>query len=426
MGIVSDLTTLHPKEAAAAVNSLTDEQALAFLYDWDEWARWNQIMPSSLNWQYWLIQAGRGFGKTRTGAETVRKVVEGGQYKRIALVGRTAADCRDTMVEGESGILEVFPPHQRPKYEPSKRRITFHNGVKATTYSAEKPDSLRGPQHDFAWCDELAAWQYEEAWDQLLFGLRLGENPRAVITTTPRPTKIIRELMKDKLTVISRGNTYDNIDNLAPAFLNAIIKKYEGTRLGRQEIEAELLEDNPDALWSRSIIDDLRVRTVPEGVELVHVIVGVDPAVTNNKKSDSTGIVVAAKGSDSHFYVLSDKTTKDTPKEWAGAAIRQYHLWQADKIIGEVNNGGDLVAEVINTVDSTVAFGSVRASRGKIVRAEPISALYEKGIVHHVGIFGELEDEMCDWVPGEKSPDRMDALVWALTELLGSTDIFIA
>jgi phage terminase large subunit-like protein len=425
MGLAQQLSSISPVDAASAISALSDEQALAFLYDWKEWARENQIFPAG-DWQYWLIKAGRGFGKSRTGAESVREAVCGLGCKRIALVGRTAADCRDTMIEGESGLLSVFPPWQRPIYEPSKRRITFHNGAIATAYSAEKPDALRGPQHDFAWCDELAAWKYDEAWDQLLFGLRLGVNPRAVISTTPRPTKIIREILKDPLTVVSSGTTYDNANNLAPSFLNAIIKKYEGTRLGRQEIQAELLEDNPEALWQRGNIDELRVKRIPTDVELVQMVVGVDPAVTSNKTSDSTGIVTAAKGDDGHYYVLGDATLKDTPKKWAGAAIHQYKLWEADYIIGEVNNGGDLVKEVIETVDQTVPFKSVRASRGKTTRAEPISALYEKGLVHHVGVFAKLEDEMCEWMPGEKSPDRMDALVWALTELLGASDILIA
>jgi len=425
-GLAYRLRELEPEAIQSALKLLTPAQALAFLYDWDEWARPSQLYPEGKDWRYWLIKAGRGFGKTRTGAEAVKKVVYSGEAKRIALIGRTAADVRDTMIEGESGLLSVFPPWDQPVYVPSKRRVTFSNGAIATTYSAEEPDMLRGPQHDYGWCDELAAWNYPEAWDQFLFGLRLGRNPRAVITTTPRPTPIIKDLVKDPLTIVTNGSTYENIANLAPAFVSAIIKKYEGTRLGRQEINAEILEDNPDALWQRSMLDDLRLRAVPDMVQLIEVVVGVDPAVTSKQTSDSTGIVVAAKGSDGHYYVLNDATMHDTPKKWASAAIHQFHLWEADRIIGEVNNGGDLVKEVIEAVDHQVPFRGVRASRGKVTRAEPVSALYEKGLVHHIGMFHKMEDEMCDWTPGQKSPDRMDALVWALTELMGATDILIA
>lgn len=408
-----------------ALQWLTDEQAIAMLHTWKEWARPEQLPPAG-DWRYWMIQAGRGFGKTRSGAEWIRDQVENHGRRRIALVGRTAADVRDTMVEGESGLLACFPPWNKPIYEPSKRRVTFSSGAIATTYSGEEPDQLRGPQHDCGWCDELAAWKYADAWDQFLFGLRLGTDPRCVITTTPRPVKLIRELLADPHIVITRGSTFDNRENLAPAFADAILKKYEGTRLGRQEIYAELLNDNPNAMWKRKDIDDRRLHKVPDGVELIRIVVGVDPAVTSKESSDHTGIIVAAEGSDGHYYVLADYTIKDTPKKWCEEAIKAYETWEADRIIGEVNNGGDLIQTVLESIKPDLPYSAVRASRGKVVRAEPISALYEQGKVHHIGSFATLEDQMCDWMPGEDSPDNMDALVWALTELHGDGDVLVA
>jgi len=423
--VIPKLRDLDPGFVDEFLDSLSDEQALAILYSWEEWARPEQLAPPG-SWRYWLIQAGRGFGKTRAGAEWIRDEVTNHKRQRVALIGRTAADVRDTMIEGESGLLSVFPPWQKPKYEPSKRRVTFHTGAIGIAYSGEEPDQLRGPQHDLGWCDELAAWKYEDAWDQFLFGLRIGKDPRCCITTTPRPVKIIRDLLKDVNTIVTRGSTYDNAHNLAPAFLDAIVKKYQGTRIGRQELNAELLEDNPDALWQRKNIDDHRLHKIPDGVNLTRIVVGVDPAVTSNKKSDDTGIVSAAKGDDGHYYVLADDTMKDTPKKWCEQAIKSYHTWEADRIIGEVNNGGDLVQTVLESIDHEIPYSAVRASRGKAVRAEPISSLYEKGLVHHIGNFASLEDQMCDWMPGEKSPDNMDALVWALTELSESTDVLVA
>lgn len=342
--------------------------------------------------------------------------MENGKAHRIALVAPTAADARDTMVEGESGILAISPPWNRPMYEPSKRRLTWPSGAIATLFSAEEPERLRGPQHDTAWCDEIAAWKYpQETWDMLQFGLRLGDDPRCAITTTPRPIPLVRDILNNPSTAVTKGSTYDNISNLAPAFIEVIISRYEGTRLGRQELNAEILDDNPEALWTRDVIENNRVT---KASEMVRIVVGVDPAVTSSSSADDTGIVVAGVDEKHHYYVLGDYTTHATPKKWAHEVIAAYYKHSADRVIGEVNNGGELVEYTLRTIDPMVSYRSVRASRGKQLRAEPVSALYEQGKVHHVGSFPALEDQMCEWVPGEgKSPDRVDALVWALSEL---------
>jgi predicted phage terminase large subunit-like protein len=365
------------------------------------------------------VLAGRGFGKTRTGAEWVRDQIENHGRRRVALVAPTAGDARDVMVEGESGLLSIYPPSKKPLYEPSKRRITFANGALATTYSADEPERLRGPQHDSAWCDEGAAWNYpEDAWDMLQFGLRLGNNPQVCFTTTPKPIPLVRQLLKSSTTAVTRGTTYENRANLAEPFFQEIVSKYEGTRLGRQELNAEVLEDVEGALWERSWIDATRMASIKPR-DLQRIVVAIDPAVTNTEDSDDTGIVVAAKGADGRGYVLDDATCRMSPDGWARRAVGILSERQGDRIIAEVNNGGDLVERVVRTVDSRVPYKAVHASRGKITRAEPIAALYEQGKISHVGSFPQLEDEMCTYtgLPGEKSPNRMDALVWALSEL---------
>ncbi len=408
---------LSADDLAAWVAELSDEEAQALLFDWSFWARPSQLAPEG-DWVIWLIQAGRGFGKTRTGAEWVRGEIQSGRRGRMALVARTAADTRDVMVEGESGLLAISPPWFRPKYEPSKRRLTWPNGALATLYSADEPDLLRGPQHDGFWADELAAWRFVDAWDQLMFGLRLGQDPRGVVTTTPRPTKIVRELAAAATTRVTRGSTKDNAANLAQSFLAKIVEKYQGTRLGRQELEGEILDDNPGALWKRAQIEEHRVVSAPQ---LARVVVGVDPAVTSREDSDLTGIVAAGRDNQSpaHFYVLEDASLIDTPMGWAHQVVKTFSTQEGDRVVAEVNNGGDLVEAVVRSVDPNIPYTAVHATRGKQVRAEPIAALYEQGRVHHVGAFPELEDQMCDWDPltSTKSPDRMDALVWALTEL---------
>lgn len=358
--------------------------------------------------------------------------VEAG-YRRIALIGPTAADCRDVMVEGESGIVSVASGRARgkegkigckpsplgvPLYEPSKRRVTWPNGAIATTYSADEPDRLRGPQHDAAWADEPAAWKYAtDAWDMLMFGLRLGDNPRVVATTTPRPIQLVRDLLALPGTVVTRGRTADNAANLAPQFLEQIVGKYEGTRLGRQELEGELLDDVPGALWARAQLDALRVNAAPD---LIRIVVAIDPAMTSGEKADETGIVAAGKGSDDHWYVLADRSCRESPDTWARRAIGLNSDLGGDRIIAETNNGGEMVEHTLRTIDPLIPYKAVHASRGKRVRAEPIAALYEQGKVHHLGSFPQLEDQMCNFVPDDfdGSPDRVDALVWAMTELM--------
>jgi phage terminase large subunit-like protein len=554
---------------------LTPEHAYRILYDWQVWARptmrrpdgtYTGQLPPPGSWRVWLFLAGRGAGKTRAGAEWVRAEVESGRRGRLALIGPTAADVRDVMVDGESGIRTISPAETRPVYQPTRRRLYWpHNGATALLYSAEEPDRLRGPQHDGGWCDELClvagtriatehgerpieqvragdrvwtraglrrvrhawcsspsasvwelrtadgrtlvgtashpiwvggrgfvplhtvscgdtltlwdreagspttihtpdlnasarcavplvdghvvsvrpltqraavynlevageheyfangilthncAWAYPETFDMFLFGLRLGDDPRAVVTTTPRPTAIIRELVTLPTTVLTRGTTYENAVNLAPSFLDQIVAKYQGTRLGRQELLAEILTDTPGALWKRDQVDALRVRQAPP---LRRIVVAVDPEASSGEGAAETGIIVAGLGEDGHGYVLDDRTIRGTPDTWASAAVTAYHTWHADRLCAEINNGGEMVGYTIRTVDPSISYKTLHASRGKAARAEPVAALYEQGKVHHVGYFEALEEQLVSWVPGDTSPDRLDALVWALTELM--------
>lgn len=414
------LASLSEEAKAEFFEGLSEHDADAMLWNWRLNARKNQLRPSG-EWRYWLVQAGRGFGKTRTGAEAIREMVNEG-YKRFHLVGATAGDVRDVMIQGESGIMNCFPPHQRPLYEPSKRLITFHTGAVAIAFSADEPERLRGPQCEAFWADELAAWRFgQDAWDNLLFGFRLGDDPRGIITTTPKPIQLLKDIISDPATVVTRASSYENRSNLAPAFFDAIIRKYEGTRLGRQELEAELLDDVPGALWTRAIIDAYRIKASEIRWDLiVRIVVAIDPAVTAGEKSDDTGIVVAGLTISGHVVVIEDLSCKESPLAWAQIAVGAYKRYGADRIVGEVNNGGDLVEANIRAVAPNVAFRSVHASRGKAIRAEPVAALYEQGRVHHAGFMPDMEEQMCAFVPGMKqaSPDRMDAMVWAVTELL--------
>lgn len=322
---------------------------------------------------------------------------------------------RDICVEGESGLHTICPSLN---YEPSKRRITWPNGAQAALFSADEPDRLRGPQFHWAICDEVAAWRRgAEALSMLMLGLRLGSDPRCAIATTPRPTAVIRDLVASPTTHVTRGSTYDNRANLAPAFFEQIISRYEGTRLGRQEINAEILEDVPGALWTRKIIDDSRVTQAPQ---LTRIIVAVDPEATATETSAETGIIVAGLGVDKHGYVLDDRTIKGSPHTWASQAVAAYHSRRADRIVYEANQGGDMVAHTLRSIEPSVPLSGVHASRGKQARAEPVAALYEQGNIHHVGVFTELEDQLCNWTPGsgQASPDRLDALAWAFTDLM--------
>jgi len=410
------LASLKPAQREQVINSLTTEQLKNLQYDWSFWARDKQLPPPG-DWRYWVILAGRGFGKTRTGAEWVREQVK--RYEYVNLIGATADDARDIMIEGESGILAICPPHERPEYRPSKRRLEWPNGAKSLIFTADEPERLRGKQHMKLWPDELAAWRYPEAWTQAMLGLRLGDNPQACVTTTPKPTKTLMSLLKHPNAVITTGTTYENRANLADDWFTDIISEYEGSRLGRQELLAEILTDIEGALWRREVIDNTRVRQPP--LDLMRIVVAIDPAVTAEEDSDETGIIVAGMGgADRHGYILEDLSLKGAPDDWARRAVNAYHRWKASRIVAEVNNGGDMVAHTIRMVDPFVPVQQVRASRGKRTRAEPISALYEQGKVHHVGEFGTLEDQLCTWVQGDDSPDRLDALVWALTELIGT------
>lgn len=427
---VSSLAKLPPKLLTQALASLTEAEADQLLHDWRFTARPEQLAPHG-DWQVWAYIAGRGAGKTRSGAEWVRSKVMAG-CSRLALIAPTAADARDVMVEGDSGVLSVCWSGDRdgkgnvigrPIYEPSKRRLTWANGAIATTYSADEPERLRGPQHDGAWCDEVGAWNYaQEAWDMAMFGLRLGTNPQAMVTTTPRPIPLLRQIIGSANTVVTRGSTYSNRANLAASFLDKIVTRYEGTRLGRQELMGELLDDFPGALWTREMIDAAKKDvTLPD---MARVVVAIDPSGTagESDEGDSVGIVVAGKGVDGKAYVLADRTCKLSPDGWGRRAVDAYREFSADRIIAERNYGGAMVQHVIRTVDQRVPYREVVASRGKVIRAEPVAALYEQKRVRHVGGLDALEDQLCamtgDGFMGEGSPDRLDAMVWALSDLM--------
>lgn len=395
------------------LRGLAPDELVALDFDWDFWARDKQRLPAE-DFFVWLILAGRGFGKTRTGAETVRKWVRSNKY--VNLIGATADDARDIMIEGESGILSICPNEERPYYKKATRQLEWQNGAISLIFTADEPERLRGKQHFKIWADEVASWRYPEAWEQAMLGLRLGEQPQAVVTTTPKPTKLILDLVNDKRNIVTVGTTYENKANLAPGFFDYVITKYEGTRLGQQELEAKLLLDNPSSLWRREGIDESRVSSHPD---LARVVVGVDP--TNSADGDEAGIVTAGcaweKGVQ-HYYTLSDDSRQGSPQEWAYAAVTAYNRHKADVIVAEKNSGGDMVEAVIKQVDPRVNVKLVWASRGKHTRAEPIATIAEQGRDHHVGFLPELEDELCMWQPGDDSPNRLDAKVWAMTELI--------
>jgi phage terminase large subunit-like protein len=414
----AELAGLSGQDRTAILEQLSDQEIERLYYEWEFWARPKQLEPEG-KWLIWLILAGRGWGKSKTGAETVRRWIETGRYRRLALVARTAADVRDVMIEGDAGLLTISPPWFRPRWEPSVRKLTWPNGAIGMTYSAEEPNVFRGPAHDGAWLDEIAAWKYpEEALHEcLLPGMRIGQDPRIVATTTPKGTKFMRDLVAEPTTRLTRGKTRENIANLAPTFLTSVVGKLVGTRLGRQELDAELLEDVEGALWTRARIELLRIRTAPP---MRRIVVAIDPSATSTDESDEAGIVAAGLGLDGHGYVLDDRSAILSPDGWARAAVEAYHAWKGDRIIAEVNNGGEMVELTIRTVDASVPYSGIHASRGKRTRAEPVAALYEQAKVHHVGAFPELEDELCthDFSEDRRSPNRLDALVWALSELM--------
>jgi predicted phage terminase large subunit-like protein len=401
------------------MTSMYSRLADALQSDWAVHARREQLPPSGDDWSIWLLLSGRGFGKTRAGSEWVKSLIVSGRARRVALVGATASDIRDIAIEGESGLLSVCSDWDRPNYEPSKRRVTFKNGAICTAYSAEECDRLRGPQHDFAWVDELASFANAQAvWDQLMFGLRLGKRPQVCVTTTPRPIRLLKELIARADVRVVKGKTSDNSANLPPAFLAEIVKRYEGTRLGRQELDGDILDDVPGALWSRDMIEACRI---PKGAgpAVRRIVVAIDPAISVSETSDATGIVVVGLGDDGHGYLLEDLSGKFSPTEWARRAVAAYKRHEADRIVAEANQGGAMVETTLRAVDRSIPVRLVHASRGKITRAEPVSALYEQNRIHHLGTYPELEDELCSFEPGSTdSPDRLDALVWGITDLM--------
>lgn len=404
-----------------------EKATLTYINYWRT-SREKQRTPEG-NWNAWLILAGRGWGKTRTGAFDIVNYAIQNKNVICAVVAPTTGDLRRVCFEGVSGIRQLIPQELLKDkvglkaYNKSTAQINLWNGSKIIGFSASEPDRLRGSQYHRAWCDELASWRYPEAYDQLIFGLRLGKKPQVVITTTPRPTKIIKKLFerKDKDVFVTQGSTFENQDNLAESALEQFKDRYEGTRLGRQELYAEILEDIEGALWTHFQLDKCRIK--PEKTpEQRRIVIAVDPAVTANANSDETGIIIAGVDENDKFFILDDKSGKFSPDRWARLVIEEYYRYNANLIVAETNNGGDLVERLLRTVDRNVPYKSVTATRGKMLRAEPISALYEQNKVFHTKLFPELEEQMCSFTGDKsKSPDRLDALVWALTELSSSS-----
>jgi phage terminase large subunit-like protein len=403
------------------VGGLEARQVTALLRDWRYWARDDQLPPEAKHWRRWLILGGRGSGKTRAGAEWVRAIALGewgSKAKRIALLAPTFAEARLVMIEGQSGLLSVHGADEQPVFEPSKRMVSWPNGTVAHVFTAEEPDGLRGPQFDAAWCDELAKWkQAESVWNMLQFALRLGDNPVAVITTTPRPIAVLKKIIADDATVTSHSTTFDNASHLAVGFLKHVTDAYGGTRLGRQELDGQMIEDDPDALFNREQIDAARCVAAPR---LIRTVIGVDPPAGAGKSSNACGIVCVGIDEKDEFYVLADRTIQGgKPLTWAKRVVALHHERQSSRIVAETNQGGAMVEQVLRQVEKNIPFRAVHASTGKKARAEPIAALYEQGRVHHAGVFPELEDEMCSAIgEGAKSPDRLDALVWAIHDLM--------
>lgn len=419
-----------PKPTRQAwLDSLGASELEFLLHDWRFWARDDQLPPDHDGWRTWLLIGGRGAGKTRAGAEWVRSLVEGatplerGRLSRIALVGETYADVREVMIDGPSGLRAIGPADRRPVYEASRRRLVWPNGAQAAAFSAEDPDGLRGPQHEAAWGDEACKWRYaDETWSNLQLGLRLGDRPRQAVTTTPRPTAFLKRLSADPATAISRMTTFDNAAHLAAGFIDGIAAALDGTHLGRQELYGEIVEEAEGALWRLADIDGARRDEAPD---LARIVVAVDPPASVGARADECGVIVAGAdygtGPERMFYVLEDASLQGArPSVWAARAVDAYRRWRADRIVAEANQGGEMVRSVIAQADADAPVRLVRARRGKRLRAEPVAALYEQGRVRHVGVFARLEDQMTAFTGAGagRSPDRVDALVWALTELM--------
>src|SRR5580658_5829555 len=419
----SDFLNLKLDTRVRLFEEMTPRECAQLFHDWTFWARQGQAPPDG-DWIIWLILAGRGAGKTRAGAEAVRTWVQ--TYPIVNLIGATVADVRDTMVKGESGVLACCRRDERPNFFASDLRLDWPNGAVSWLFSAEEPDRLRGKQHMKLWCDELAAWRQPDAFDQAMLGLRLGDKPQAVITTTPRPTKIIKARSAGKDTIVTRGSTFDNKAHLARAFFERITARYKGRAIGRQELFAEIVEETPGALWTRALLERQRVAAEAAPKEFAEIVVAVDPPARSGSKSDECGIVVAAKAEGGLFYVLADLTSQgETPGAWGARVGAAFRGFKANRVVAEINNGGDMVAEVLRQSEPNLPVRAVTATRGKFLRAEPIAAAYERGLVFHSGSFGKLEDQLCALTPdfdrraAGYSPDRADALVWALADLLG-------
>ncbi|QIQ87706.1 terminase family protein [Erythrobacter sp.] len=417
-----------PQRTVELADRLTAAERSEFAYHWRLFARPAQLAPPG-DWRVWLVMAGRGFGKTRAGAEWVRAVAEEHPQARIALISASLEEARAVMVEGESGILACCPPDRRPLFEPSLRRLRFANGAQARLYSALEPEALRGPQHSHAWCDEIGKWPVSHqratrCWDNLLMGLRLGREQRIAVTTTPRPVPLVERLLeqeKDGATVVTRGSTHDNAANLPERFLKAIEAEFAGSQLARQEIGGEMVRDIDGALWQRTLLD--AVRESGDCPAHGRVVVAVDPPAS--AEGDECGIIVAALGTDGLSRVLADCSIGNaTPDRWAAAVAAAAEGWEADRVVAEANQGGSMVESVLRAADRALPIKLVHASRGKVARAEPVAALYGAGRVRHRGMFARLEDQLCglmlggEYVGPGRSPDRADALVWALTELM--------
>ena len=419
----ANLVDLNLDTRVRLLEEMTPLECAQLIHDWTFWARDDQAPPPG-DWIIWLILAGRGAGKTRAGAEAVRGWVQ--TYPIVNLIGATIADARDIMVRGESGILACCRRDERPRFFAADLRLEWPNGAVSSLFSAEEPDRLRGKQHMKLWCDELAAWRQPDAFDQAMLGLRLGDKPQAIVTTTPRPSKIIKALAAGKDTIVTRGSTFDNRAHLARAFFERITARYKGRAIGRQELFAEIVEEAPGALWTRALIERQRVAPEAAPKEFAEIVVAVDPPARSGSKSDECGLVVAAKAESGLFYVLADLTSQgETPGAWGARVGAAFRGFNANRVVAEINNGGDMVAEVLRQSEPNLPVRAVHATRGKFLRAEPIAAAYERGLVFHIGAFAKLEDQLCALTPDFDrramgfSPDRADALVWALADLLG-------
>jgi phage terminase large subunit-like protein len=420
--LFSELLAVSPAERERRIARLTDEEAAELYYDWSLWARPDQIAPEG-EWVYWLILAGRGAGKTRAGAETVRTWARA--YPFVNLIGATRQDAREIMVTGESGLLAVCPPEERPRFARGADRLEWPNGAISQIFSAEEPDRLRGKQHAKLWLDELAAWRDPDAFDQAMLGLRLGDKPQAVITTTPRPSKLIKQLLDSPDAVVTRGSTYQNARFLADKFLTRIAARFDGRAIGRQELYGEIVAEAPGALWTRALIERQRLPKNAPPAEYVEIVIGVDPPARSGAKADECGVIAVGRTTGGLIHVLADLSSQgETPGEWSARVVAAFRRFEANRVVAEINNGGEMVAQVLRQNDPNLPVRSVTATRGKFLRAEPIAAAYERGAVFHLGAFEKLEDQLCtltsdfDSRAAGFSPDRADALVWAIADLI--------